>query len=249
MTYLYLLPFKDGVHFKLGISKSLDGRISNHANNFDLDPNKGLYVTANKSVFILSLEQELLLLLEDPKYPHYCDGYTEIRLMKDFEKVLSYIDSKSDFLGFKIEEYNIIIKSKRKKETIKNTLVKTEKAYLNPIERLRKELDISQVKISDHLNIKQYQYNRMERNSKLSDSMKTKVICFFITECNNHPYSRESLGISQKRLARLLGMQYTHLCSSEKSGKEIKGLKEALESEYNRRMDLKKELHEMLNLC
>lgn len=116
---------------------------------------------------------------------------------------------------------------------------------MNEIIKIRKELDVRQIKVAEYLKMKQYQYNRMEK-SGCSIEIKNRIIAFLMMECYNLPTSRKSLGISQKRLARLLGMQYTHLSTYEKLGKEIKGLKPALEKEHERRMILKDILSNML---
>lgn len=116
---------------------------------------------------------------------------------------------------------------------------------MNEIIRIRKELDVTQIKVAEHLKKKQYEYNRMEK-SGCSIEIKNRIITFLMMECYNLPTSRKSLGISQKRLASLLGIQYTHLSTYEKLGKEIKGLKPALEKEHKRRMMLKDILAKML---
>lgn len=223
MTYLYLLPFKDGVHFKLGISKTLDNRVENHNKTYDLDLDNILIVSSKTSIFILSLEQELLLMLDDPKYEKYLDGHTEIRLMKDFEKVLDYINSKDDFLGFKIEKYDgsklkkIIYKRNERtykryakivKEITKNAsqerkrLIEKEKQekikYLSEIKEIRKELKLTEEQVSNWLNISLEEYKEIELNG--CDSItKKKIVTFLIIESNPFLYSKnESIYLLQK---------------------------------------------------
>lgn len=116
---------------------------------------------------------------------------------------------------------------------------------MKEIKRIRKELDVTQIRVAQHIKIKQYQYSRIE-NSTCDIETKDKIIGFLMMQCYNTAESRTSLGITQRRLAKLLGMQYTHLCESEKKGRKIKGLKEALLKERERRMSLKDILANML---
>lgn len=181
MTYLYLLPFKDGVHFKLGISKNLDIRVKNHANNFDLDLDNSLIVSAKKSVFITSLEQELLLKLDKTDFTSFCDGYTEIRYMQDFEKALGYIKSKDDVLGFKIEKYNIIIKPKLNKEGV--VVDRKHIKYMSRIVGIRKQLNLTQNDISNWLNIALDEYEKIEKIG-CESGIKKKILMLLIIECS-----------------------------------------------------------------
>lgn len=178
MTYLYLLPFKDGVHFKLGISKSLDGRITTHNNNYELDLEKALIVYSNKSIFTLSLEQELLLILKDANYPQKIDGHTEIRLMQDFEKALDYIKSKSNFLGFKIENYdNSNINKIVKRENYYNI------RYMGDLIHIRRKLKIKQKEVALFLGITEDEYKNIEIKG-CESKIKKKIAMFLILECN-----------------------------------------------------------------
>lgn len=116
---------------------------------------------------------------------------------------------------------------------------------MKEIKRIRKELDVTQIRVAEHLKIKQYAYSRIEKTT-CDIELKNKIIGFLMMQCYNTSESRKSLGITQRRLAKLLNMQYTHLCESEKKGRNIKGLKQALLKERERRMALKDVLNGML---
>ncbi len=124
-TYLYLLPFDNGEHFKIGISTNNDNRIKHHHWQFGLNLDKCLVVTANKDKTIVLLERELLNTFDDEivniDYSEF-DGYTEIRDMSCFNEVVDLIKSKSDRLGIAIEKYSqsIIVNDDRiKKDVVK----------------------------------------------------------------------------------------------------------------------------------
>lgn len=187
MTYLYLLPFKDGIHFKLGISKSLEKRIKQHENNFDLDLDKALIVSANESVFILSLEKELLLMLEDSIYPNYYDGYTEVRFMKDFEKALNYIKSKDDFLGFQITDYNNPeFKIKQVKKRTHDRIKYIDK-HMVVLMRVIKSVKIEKSEIANWLKIPESEYYEIERKG-FDNDIKRDLIKLLSDNFNNIEY-------------------------------------------------------------
>lgn len=189
MTYLYLLPFKDGVHFKLGISVSLEKRIKQHENNFDLDLDKALIVSANESVFILSLEKELLLMLEDSIYPSYYDGYTEVRFMKDFEKALNYIKSKDDFLGFQITDYNNPeFEIKQVKKRMHDRIKYTDK-HMVVLTRIFKKIKLQRIEIANYLKITESEYYEIEKKG-FDNNTKRKVIKFLYYKVNDIKYRR-----------------------------------------------------------
>lgn len=103
---------------------------------------------------------------------------------------------------------------------------------MEDIKRIRKELDVSQKTVAEHLKIEQYSYSRIE-NSKCDDKMYNDILYFLMSECN-------TLNISKKRLADYLGV---HRCNLYK----YKGSFDAvLDKEKKRRLELKKELYKML---
>lgn len=114
--------------------------------------------------------------------------------------------------------------------------------------KIRKELDLSQQSVADELKIKREAYSKIEKRG-CKDALKKEIITYFILECNNRAGSRKELGISQKRLAKLLGIKRSCLCMREKKGIETKGLRNVLEKERKRRMQLKDGLLEMLKFC
>lgn len=197
MTYLYLLPFKDKKYFKLGISKNLDIRVKNHYNTYDLDLEKSLIVSAKESVFILSLEQELLLILEDAEYPNYYDGYTEVRFMKDFEKALNYIRSKDDVLGFQITEYNnpkFEIKSVKKRLGERNKF--TDK-HMVVLMRVIKRSKIHKSEIANWLKITESEYYEIEKKG-FDDDVKRDVIKLLSNKCDDTRLKYELLKILEE---------------------------------------------------
>lgn len=182
MTYLYLLPFKNKKYFKLGISKSLDCRITTHNNTYDLDLNNALVVSAKISVFILSLEQELLLKLDKTDFVTFCDGYTEVRSMQDFNKALDYIKSKDDVFEFKIEKYkNSKIKPKLNKDGV--VVDRKHIKHMSRIVNIRKQLNLTQSDISNWLNITLDEYEEIEKIG-CESGVKKKILMLLIIECD-----------------------------------------------------------------
>lgn len=107
---------------------------------------------------------------------------------------------------------------------------------------IRKELDITQKKVAEYLNKDRSNYAKMEKIG-LTNEYFNKVVSFLIMECSNRPTNIKTLGITQKRCADLLGIKKSNLC-------KYKGdMTHVLEKEYNRRLEFKAELHEMLKLC
>lgn len=100
------------------------------------------------------------------------------------------------------------------------------------LKQIRKELCISQIKVAEYLKIKQYTYSRME-NSTCDDETRNKILQFFISECNN-------LDISKKRLSDILGIHRNNIYKYKGDTKKV------LESEREKRMQLKMELYNML---
>jgi hypothetical protein len=95
MNYLYLLPFQDRKHFKIGISSNNFDRI-NHLNNlYQLDKEKCLMITSDKTTNIKILEKELLNIFENDECDEFStDGHTEIRNVKYLNECVDLIKSK-----------------------------------------------------------------------------------------------------------------------------------------------------------
>lgn len=110
MTLLYLLPFKNGLYFKLGIMKDDRefNRVRNHDKSFSVDLENSYLVSSEERTGICLLERELLFLLkpleELPVEYKYKDGYTEIRHIKDLDYVLNYINDKKKYFDIQIKK-------------------------------------------------------------------------------------------------------------------------------------------------
>lgn len=117
--FLYLIPFKNGLYFKFGISSNGFSRILLHNRNYEIDYSKSYIIKAESKV-IRFLEMELSCTFpgsDDIINKYYgMDGYTEIRDFIYFEEVLNLIKSKSISLNISIEKLILpspIIKQKK----------------------------------------------------------------------------------------------------------------------------------------
>lgn len=149
--YLYLLPFKNNKHFKIGISTNNFNRINLHNSTYNINLNNAYIVTSKFNKIIPALETELLCSIPESKTINEfknLDGYTEIRDINHFNKALEIIGSKDDNLKIKIEKYNSLnnkIKNKRKpihpkypiKNNINNTYEIDEVSFLNSFEKFK----------------------------------------------------------------------------------------------------------------
>lgn len=106
---------------------------------------------------------------------------------------------------------------------------------MKDIKRIRKELDVPQRRVAEHLKIEQYAYSRIE-NTKCDDKMYNDILYFLMSECN-------TLNMSKKRLADCLGVHKSNLYKYKGS------LDHVLDQERERRIELKKELYSMLKKC
>lgn len=106
--FLYLIPFNDGKHFKLGITQSKDlSRIKKLNQIYDVNYEQSLLVSASKARSIQLLEKDLLNIFsgEVQKYKGK-DGWTEVRPLSFFTDVIAEIKSRNSVLGLKIEPLN-----------------------------------------------------------------------------------------------------------------------------------------------
>lgn len=110
---------------------------------------------------------------------------------------------------------------------------------MNRLMEIRKELDVTQIIVAQHIKKKLSTYVKMEKRG-FSDEYFSRVVSFLILQCSNRPTDIKTLGITQKRCADLLGIKKSNLC-------KYKGdMTHVLEKEYKRRLQFKTELHEML---
>jgi hypothetical protein len=101
-AFLYLLPFKNNKHFKFGISSSGFNRIENLNSIYEIDINKSkIYVTENEKL-IKYIEKEIKVLFPDNERIYRGkDGWTEIRDIKIFDKVLELLNTRPKFVNLK----------------------------------------------------------------------------------------------------------------------------------------------------
>lgn len=122
--YLYLLPFKSGEIFKVGISQGNNDRILRHDLSYGVDFDKSLIITFNSGSMVRAAETEILNTFPASTGEHgHADGYTEIRDMSYFNECVCILKSKHANLGVAIHTYNnyfpkhIDQRSKIKKQT------------------------------------------------------------------------------------------------------------------------------------
>ena len=105
--HLYILRFRDGLHFKLGISLvSNMNRIMKHNSTYGIDLDNSFIVSCDSSTGISLLEKNLKhltseVILEDSPY-YGLDGYTEIRSNDQLSEVMDIIEIFKPRLGLDI---------------------------------------------------------------------------------------------------------------------------------------------------
>lgn len=124
--YLYLIPFEDKKHFKIGISSNNFNRVRKHFKTYNAKESDCLIVTCKKG-FYSTLERELLETFQTPEIKCFSglDGYTEIRSMGCFEDVLSIIKSKHKNLNVRVNKFLDIIP----REMVVDDKVRKKKVY------------------------------------------------------------------------------------------------------------------------
>lgn len=105
--YLYILPFKDKKHFKIGISSNSYSRIIHLDKIYDIDLENS-FIVHSKKRNISILEKELLTIFEQDDVDNFLsEGHTEIRNVKYLNECLELIRNKHQNLSYKIEKLNI----------------------------------------------------------------------------------------------------------------------------------------------
>ena len=105
--HLYILRFRDGLHFKLGISLvSNTNRIMKHNSTYGIDLDNSFIVSCDSSTSISLLEKNLKhltseVILESSAY-YGLDGYTEIRSNDQLSEVMDIIEIFKPRLGLDI---------------------------------------------------------------------------------------------------------------------------------------------------
>ena len=105
-NFLYILPFKDQKHFKIGISSKDFSRIKYLNKIYDIDFDKS-FIVYSKERDIKILEKELLEIFDTDECDKFeTDGYTEIRNIKYFNECLQIIDSKHENLKYVKQKFD-----------------------------------------------------------------------------------------------------------------------------------------------
>ena len=111
-NFLYILPFNDGKHFKIGISSNGYSRI-NHLNKiYDINLNQAYIIHSVKNN-VKMLETELLQIFDKDDCDKFdTDGYTEIRNIKYLDECLSFIQNKHIKLNYILTKFDTKIFNK-----------------------------------------------------------------------------------------------------------------------------------------
>lgn len=105
--YLYILPFKDKKHFKIGISSNSYSRIFHLDKIYNIDLDNSFIVHSKKRNIAL-LERELLMIFEQDDVDNFLtDGHTEIRNVKYLNECLELIQNKHQNLVYRIDKFKI----------------------------------------------------------------------------------------------------------------------------------------------
>lgn len=122
--HLYILRFRDGLHFKLGISLvSNMNRIMKHNSTYGIDLDNSFIVSCDSSTGISLLEKNLKhltseVILEDSPY-YGLDGYTEIRSNDQLSEVMDIIEMFKPLLGLDITTLHSLDLCKLDKNLVK----------------------------------------------------------------------------------------------------------------------------------
>ena len=99
-TYLYLLPFKNSEHFKVGISSNNFSRIFHLNNIYGFDLEKAIIIKSDNTRFVKVLEKEILSLFYQTIVEFEgLEGHTEICNKRHWSQVVDLITTKKKFLN------------------------------------------------------------------------------------------------------------------------------------------------------
>ena len=111
MNYIYLLPFEDGINYKLGISSNNLNRVFHHHNNYKIKLEEvKLYMCDDRN--IVTKTEDYLKKSTKRKYVKKydgLDGYTEIRSMMTFDRVSNVLESDVNFKMMNVKEASSIL--------------------------------------------------------------------------------------------------------------------------------------------
>lgn len=150
-SYLYILPFKDKKHFKIGISGNNFNRVYMHDNTYDIDLDKSITYHAKRST-VRSIENILLNTTKNIDNFSGLDGCTEVRsiedlqscmdILNDFERKQLVVKKSIPQKPIKKYNYNKKITVRNYKKEVKN--VKTFSYKKNNQNHLKTIFDISE---------------------------------------------------------------------------------------------------------
>jgi hypothetical protein len=113
-NFLYILPFADNKHFKIGISSNNFSRLKILNKLYQIDFTKS-YIVYSKVSNIKILERELLEIFDtDDCDKFYTDGHTEIRNVKYLNECVELIKNKHSNLKYDLQQFDVNIFDKVK---------------------------------------------------------------------------------------------------------------------------------------
>lgn len=133
-----------------------------------------------------------------------------------------------------LSDYDSLIKEIEIKKDLLNS------SLMNKIKQIRCDLGITQKEVADFLKVNIRTYQRLE---KTDCQRKKEILDFFI----KYEHKDKFLGLGVARLSKELNINKGNLSVYMRSGKEIKGLDQALEKRKKEISDLKVEC--MLLYC
>jgi hypothetical protein len=112
-SYLYVLPFADNQHFKIGISERIDSRIGKHNSQYNLKVSDIKLIKSNAHNIKL-LERLLLTVCPPLKDNSFTgtDGATEIRHVEHLSTCFNQIDNLVESLNLTYVDYVLPVKEK-----------------------------------------------------------------------------------------------------------------------------------------
>lgn len=160
-NYLYILPFKDKKHFKVGISSNNMNRIKHLNSIYSLDYDNG-FILQGKEKKVKMLETMLLSITNQVDTFIGNDGHTEVRSINDYDKVIEQISLYEDAFKLKKEFLNKPIHTVKPKPKLKHNNIKKEKP---PIDYEKYSYEIRELadKLSEFLRSKKA--NKVDKNN------------------------------------------------------------------------------------
>lgn len=135
-NYIYILPFLDGKHFKIGISSNDLSRVKEHNRIYGVDKKKALVFEGNKRI-VRALESSLLSICPQVNGFNGKDGHTEIREIKHLEECMGFVkfyENQNKISQKSIDLTPVVketIKKKQSKRTVKEPYCTLTKESLN----------------------------------------------------------------------------------------------------------------------